>query len=95
MLAPPPGLEARQVITLDEACVVRTGPVEFVHADRGAVHLAAGAGRHLRAYSEMYDCCRILMSALYSDTNWSVVGGTVTAESTPSTDMNTTHLGGG
>jgi hypothetical protein len=94
--APPAGRAVRQVVTVDEACDLHTGPVEFIAAEPPTARLSDTASRQVRAYSEMYDCCRILMSALYSDTTWSTAGGMVNAvESRPSTDMNTTHLGGG
>ena len=67
--APPPGLRYQQEVTLGADCTVRTGPV---------VAVAAEATGHVHSSSEMYDCCGILMTALYSDSSWTTADGQVT-----------------
>ncbi|MET8151295.1 hypothetical protein ACIBSW_31760 [Actinoplanes sp. NPDC049668] len=68
--APPAGRIARQAVTIGANCQVVRGPVEFVAAPAAKAFSATAT---YRTSSEMYDCCRILMTALYTD---STVGST-------------------
>ncbi|MEU7903371.1 hypothetical protein [Actinoplanes sp. NPDC049118] len=77
--APPVGRSARQTVTIGANCQVVRGPVEFVSTP--AVN-ALDATATYHTSSEMYDCCRILMTALYTDSTVSTAGGLVTGSST-------------
>lgn len=74
--APPAGMAARQEVSVGDGCKLDLGPVRFVPAPDARRHTAAGS-RELRTWSEMYDCCGILMTALYTTTTWANVDGGV------------------
>jgi hypothetical protein len=75
--SPPAGSAVRQTVTIDEQCAVRFGPVEFGPA---VVRVAVADEVHTaRAYSEMYDCCNILMTALSSTHASRTAGGRITS----------------
>jgi hypothetical protein len=61
---PPPGRVVRQSVSIGDDCRVVTGPVEFLAAPPRAARLASAP---FHTYSEMYDCCGILMTALHTD----------------------------
>ncbi|MCU7728359.1 hypothetical protein ODJ79_32000 [Actinoplanes sp. KI2] len=89
--APPLGATVRQSVTIGDDCAAHLGPVEVVPAARTAARsLAAGAApRTFHSFSQMYDCCNILMTALYSDHTWSTGDGLVqAADSRVSTHVN-------
>lgn len=73
---PPAGMSAQQDVSVGADCVPHLGTVRLVPASaRSAVRAAAPAapattGRQVRSWSEMYDCCNILMTALYTTTTW-------------------------
>jgi hypothetical protein len=77
--SPPAGSAVRQTVTIDEQCAVRFGPVEFGPNRVAAV--AAGDVHTLRAYSTMYDCCGIVMTALSSTYTWRTAGRQITSAS--------------
>jgi hypothetical protein len=77
--APSAGTAVRQSISIDENCRVVRGPVKVLAARAGAARLAAAT---YHTYSEMYDCCNIVMSALYTDSSATTAGGQVTSSST-------------
>nr|BFE76168.1 hypothetical protein GCM10020092_094690 [Actinoplanes digitatis] len=83
--APPAGKIARRAVSIGANCRIVRGPVEFVTAP--AVN-AFDATATYHTSSEMYDCCRILMTALYTDSTVSTSGGMVTDSSTT---MSTHH----
>ncbi|MBM0276146.1 hypothetical protein [Micromonospora tarensis] len=69
----------RQSISIGADCRVVTGPAEILPAPAGKARLAAAS---YHTYSEMYDCCGIVMSALYTDSTSTTAGGAVTSSST-------------
>ncbi|MFF4393562.1 hypothetical protein ACFY0G_43675 [Streptomyces sp. NPDC001552] len=82
---PPPGMSAQQDVSIGADCAPVLGQVRFVPvalADRARSFAVAGAdaptGRQVRSWSEMYDCCKILMTALYTTSTWDTVNGQVT-----------------
>ena len=95
--APPPGMTVRQEVTLDEDCTPRLGPARLVPSAKtggadarsgqsaGARAAAATGTRQLRTWSEMYDCCNIRMSGLYTTSTWDTEGGRVTTAATDAT----------
>jgi hypothetical protein len=76
---PPPGLVARRSVTVGADCRVVEGPVRLVAAPATKARLAAAT---YHTSSEMYDCCGIVMSALYTDSTAATAGGQVTSSST-------------
>ncbi|GCB51416.1 hypothetical protein [Streptomyces sp. NL15-2K] len=88
---PPAGMSVRQTITIGEDCELKTGPVHQVPASAAAESPARGiaaapsAGRQLRSWNEMYDCCGIRMTGLYSTADWSTADGRVSTAATTAT----------
>jgi hypothetical protein len=76
--APPAGKAVRQSVTIGPDCQVITGPAKVVAASPAA-RTAAAAPFH--TYSQMYDCCGIVMTALYTDSTATTAGGQVTSSS--------------
>lgn len=75
--APPAGMTVRQEVSVGEDCEPRLGPVRFVPAPDGQRRHTAADRRELRTWSEMYDCCGILMTALYTTSTWTNADGQV------------------
>ncbi|UYQ64842.1 hypothetical protein [Streptomyces peucetius] len=96
---PPPGMAVRQQVTIGPDCTPVLGPARLVSkagpkTEAAATSAAAGstaAGavtsgtRQVRSRSEMYDCCNIRMTGLYTTSSWDADGTTVTAVSTDAT----------
>ncbi|MET8090849.1 hypothetical protein [Micromonospora sp. NPDC005220] len=76
---PEPGTVIRQSVSIGDDCQVVTGRAQVVAAPTGRTRLAAAP---YHTYSEMYDCCGIVMSALYTDSTRTTSGGQVTSSST-------------
>ncbi|MCZ4123386.1 hypothetical protein [Streptomyces sp. H39-S7] len=75
---PPAGMSAQQEVSVGADCVPHLGAVRLLPAPaRSAVRTAATTGRQVRSWSEMYDCCNILMTALYTTTTWDTVDNQV------------------
>ncbi|MEU0088943.1 hypothetical protein [Streptomyces sp. NPDC006274] len=99
--APPPGMTVRQEVTIGEDCTPRLGPARLVPAKTGAADAGGAQGaqragtmaatstataiRQLRTWSEMYDCCNIRMTGLYTNSTWDTDGGLVTTAATDAT----------
>lgn len=85
---PPAGMSARQEVSVGADCVAHAGAVRLVPAPvRSEVRTSATAAsattaRQVHSWSEMYDCCHILMTALYTTTTWDTVDGKVTGAAT-------------
>ncbi|MFI6641794.1 hypothetical protein [Streptomyces sp. NPDC050504] len=93
--APPAGMAVQQEVTMGEDCELVTGPVKFVplaksKAPAGIVAAAqAGTTKQLRSWNEMFDCCNIRMTGLYTDSTWTSDGSKVTtAATTPRQEWN-------
>lgn len=88
---PPAGLSARQTVTIDEDCTPRLGEVEYVPvaATTAAAHegapAATAAARQVRSWNEMFDCCSIRMTGLYTTAAWNVADGRITTASSAAT----------
>jgi hypothetical protein len=91
--APPPGTALRQNVTIDENCRVHEGPVRLVPATGQEARHAplpapavrgseVGTVRELRSWSEMYDCCNIRMTGLYTQSAWDTSNGRITKAAT-------------
>lgn len=91
--APPDGMTTQQSITVDENCVVRAGAVRLLPAPSSR---EMSGDRRLRVWSQMYDCCGILMNALYATHMWSTADGRISRVDTAvDTDRNREPWGGG
>ncbi|MDX2396337.1 MULTISPECIES: hypothetical protein [unclassified Streptomyces] len=82
---PPAGMAVQQSVTIGEDCKPVLGEVRYVPAAggtarKGALGSAAaeaGTNRTVRSWNEMFDCCNIRMTGLYTDSNWDTAGGQV------------------
>ncbi|MEU3463562.1 hypothetical protein ABZ721_26900 [Streptomyces sp. NPDC006733] len=77
---PPAGTTARQDVSVGADCVPHLGAVRLLPAPAGSAARTAATGtaaHQVRSSSEMYDCCNILMTALYTTTTWDTVDGRV------------------
>ncbi|MFI8389858.1 hypothetical protein [Streptomyces sp. NPDC085540] len=90
-------MAVRQTVTIEPDCTPRKGPLQYVPATRAATagastrSLAAtdATTRHLRSWNEMYDCCNIRMTGLYTTADWTVDNGRIrTAAATSTQDFN-------
>ncbi|GGW59192.1 hypothetical protein GCM10010503_40470 [Streptomyces lucensis JCM 4490] len=89
---PPAGMAVRQTVTIGPDCAPRKGPVRYVPATESATttttrSLAATdpATRHVRSWNEMYDCCNIRMTGLYTTSDWTVDNGRIRTAATTAT----------
>lgn len=89
--APPAGMAVRQQVTIGADCKPQLGParlVAAVGADTGggagaaAADAKAAGTRQLKSWSEMYDCCNIRMTGLYTTSTWDTDGNRVTTAAT-------------
>ncbi|MEV5240327.1 hypothetical protein AB0K89_14645 [Streptomyces cinnamoneus] len=91
--APPAGMAVVQDVTIGKDCKPVTGPVQYVPASsgkaaaKGALAAApqgapAAAGRQFRSWNEMFDCCNIRMTGLYTTSTWSSADGRITTAAT-------------
>jgi hypothetical protein len=79
--APPPGSAVTQSVRIDDHCHVVTGPIRYTPVAAEARRRAARPDT-FHTYSQMYDCCGILMTALYTDSTATTSGGVVTSSET-------------
>ncbi|WP_097910701.1 hypothetical protein [Streptomyces sp. b84] len=89
---PPAGTSVRQDVSIGPDCTPVLGPARLVAkagpvAGAQAAPAAAQADRQVRSWSEMYDCCNIRMTGLYTTSDWSSDGTVVTASSTDATQQ--------
>ncbi|MFE9701898.1 hypothetical protein [Streptomyces sp. NPDC005930] len=84
---PPAGTAVRQTITIGEDCKPHAGPVSRAAAPAPATGRsdAAAATRQIRSSNEMYDCCNIRMTGLYTTSDWTVADGRITTAATTAT----------
>ncbi|MET9606997.1 hypothetical protein ABZZ17_18250 [Streptomyces sp. NPDC006512] len=98
--APPAGMAVRQQVTIGEDCRPVLGEVTLVPARESAAAksaaapatgaaaaTAAGATRQFKSWNEMFDCCNIRMTGLYTTSQWTSDGNRVTAASTEVTQQ--------
>ncbi|MCX4803104.1 hypothetical protein ACFWWM_33795 [Streptomyces sp. NPDC058682] len=99
--APPAGMTVQQEITIGADCTPQLGPARLVPvagAKAGAAEKvtttalsasgAQAAGtRQFKSWSEMYDCCNIRMTGLYTTSTWDADGALVTSASTEATQQ--------
>ncbi|MBI0294148.1 hypothetical protein JBE04_06550 [Streptomyces sp. PRKS01-29] len=96
--APAPGQAVSGQITIGADCKpervsVQHGPASGRSAPSARTATAAGSattaatatGHQLRGWNEMYDCCDIRMTGLYTTSSWDTANGRVTTGGTTST----------
>ncbi|MFI6843996.1 hypothetical protein OG535_31775 [Kitasatospora sp. NBC_00085] len=88
---PPAGLAVQQTVTIGEDCKPQEGPVTYVPATTTpvakSVKAAAAAGattgkRQISSWNQMFDCCNIRMTGLYTTSDWNTADGRVTSATT-------------
>ncbi|MGW7357560.1 hypothetical protein ACWGI0_13235 [Streptomyces sp. NPDC054802] len=94
---PPPGMAVRQQVTIGPDCEPLLGPARLVPkagpktetatTGAAAAGAATSASRQVRSWSEMYDCCNIRMTGLYTTSGWDADGTAVSAVSTDATQQ--------
>ncbi|WP_103507750.1 hypothetical protein [Streptomyces sp. SM13] len=89
---PPEGMAVRQDVSIGPDCEPVLGPARLVAkagpaANARTAAAAAQGDRQVRSWSEMYDCCNIRMTGLYTTSDWSSDGTAVTASSTDATQQ--------
>ncbi|MFB6563746.1 hypothetical protein ACFCYH_33480 [Streptomyces sp. NPDC056400] len=97
--APPAGMAVQQQVTIGEDCRPVLGEVTFVPAREGAAAktaaapagvaagTTAGTPRQFKSWNEMFDCCNIRMTGLYTTSQWTTDGGRVTTAATEATQQ--------
>ncbi|MFG2132174.1 hypothetical protein ACGFNV_30785 [Streptomyces sp. NPDC048751] len=89
---PPAGMSVQQTVTIGEDCEPQAGPVRYVPvsaaAKSGAPAVAAAStSRRIRSWNEMYDCCNIRMTGLYTTADWSAADGRISKATTTATQQ--------
>ncbi|WP_234327324.1 hypothetical protein [Streptomyces sp. NRRL WC-3742] len=97
---PPAGQTVRQTITIGADCTAHEGPVTYtpVTYTPGAKPSAAKSpaakspaaesltsARRITSANEMYDCCNIRMTGLYTTSDWTAADGRITTAATTAT----------
>lgn len=81
---PAPGQSVSGQITIGADCKPEPVSVQRGPASAGSARTAA-AGHKLRGWNEMYDCCNIRMTGLYTASSWDTANGRVTTGGTTAT----------
>ncbi|MFJ9695197.1 hypothetical protein [Kitasatospora sp. NPDC101183] len=87
---PPAGQTVRQSVTIGEDCAVHEGPVVYAPAAapktfKTLAATAAAGSRKVTSANEMYDCCNIRMSGLYTTSTWTAADGRISSAATTAT----------
>ncbi|RSS76859.1 hypothetical protein [Streptomyces sp. WAC06614] len=99
--APPAGMAVQQQVTIGEDCRPVLGEVTFVPARDGAAAkksaaapagvaaaaTTAGTTRQFKSWNEMFDCCNIRMTGLYTTSQWTTDGARITTATTDATQQ--------
>jgi hypothetical protein len=90
--APPAGMAVQQEVSIAADCRPRLGQVRLIPlgasgrtAGRAEAKDAEGGRHRLSSWNEMYDCCNIRMTGLYSTSQWVTDGGRVVSAATHAT----------
>ncbi|WP_229859443.1 hypothetical protein [Streptomyces poonensis] len=84
-------MSVQQTVTIGEDCRPELGPVRYEPTSTAASSparasaAAASVTRQLRSWNEMYDCCNIRMTGLYSTATWTVADGRISSATTTAT----------
>ncbi|MEU6231440.1 hypothetical protein [Kitasatospora sp. NPDC047058] len=92
--APPAGTAVQQQVTIGADCKPVFGEAVLVPAKgtrgAGGVAAAAAAGpaaRQFKSWNEMFDCCNIRMTGLYTTSSWTADGTRITTADTDATQQ--------
>lgn len=83
--APAPGQAVSGQITIGADCKPERVSVQHGPASARSARIATAAGHQLRGWNEMYDCCNIRMTGLYTASSWDTANGRVTTGGTTAT----------
>ncbi|MEV5509904.1 hypothetical protein [Streptomyces orinoci] len=81
---PAPGAVVQQQVTIGPGCVPRTGPVRYTPAARTGP-AAPTVVRQLHTRNEIFDCCGVRLTGLYTTSTWTTDHGRVTSLTTEAT----------
>ncbi len=81
--APAPGQAVSGQITIGADC--RPEPASVRSGPAPARSARAAAGHQLRGWNEMYDCCNIRMTGLYTSSSWDTADGRIPTAGTTAT----------
>ncbi|MEU9993565.1 hypothetical protein AB0E10_43890 [Streptomyces sp. NPDC048045] len=94
---PPAGMAVQQDVSIGADCTPRPGAVRLVPVDRAkgaaparratAAATATDGAHHISSWNEMYDCCNIRMTGLYTTSDWTTGGGRVVTAATDATEQ--------
>ncbi|MGW2424539.1 hypothetical protein ACWC0C_35770 [Streptomyces sp. NPDC001709] len=93
---PPAGLAVQQDVSIGADCRARLGAVRLVPvgrvaqaapAHRATAAPAADGTHHVSGWNEMYDCCGIRMTGLYTTADWTTGGGRVVSAAADATEQ--------
>lgn len=94
---PPAGMAVQQDVSIGADCAPRLGAVRLVPVDRAkgaaaarqatAAATATDGTHHVSSWNEMYDCCNIRMTGLYTTSDWTTGGGRVVSSSTDASEQ--------
>lgn len=82
---PAPGQAVSGQITIGADCKPEPVSVQHGPASARSARTATAAGHQLRGWNEMYDCCNIRMTGLYTASSWDTANGRVTTAGTTAT----------
>jgi hypothetical protein len=85
--APPVGMAVQQEVSVGPDCAPRLGEVRLVPLDRAKGAAAEGSRHRLSSWNEMYDCCNIRMTGLYTTSEWTTEDGRVVSAATDATQQ--------
>ncbi|MGW3042979.1 hypothetical protein ACWC9T_23690 [Kitasatospora sp. NPDC001159] len=89
---PPAGMSVQQTVTIGADCKPQEGPVTYVPAAATTARTASAKAlaadttatghRRITSANEMYDCCNIRMTGLYTTSDWNTADGQITTAAT-------------
>ncbi|WP_330301219.1 hypothetical protein [Streptomyces sp. NBC_00503] len=100
--APPAGMAVQQQVSIGADCRPVLGEVKLVPADNGAASKSTaapavavamaganegGTTRQFKSWNEMFDCCNIRMTGLYTTSQWTTDGNRITTAATDVTQQ--------
>lgn len=87
--APAPGQAVSGQISIGPGCKPKLGPAQYVPASVTSAQAggpaATGLSRQLRSWNEMYDCCNIRMTGLYTTSAWDTADSRIPKATTTAT----------
>ncbi|MEW2256701.1 hypothetical protein [Streptomyces sp. NPDC047869] len=94
---PPAGMAVQQDVSVGADCAPRLGAVRLMPVDRARKGIPEGrrptaaittdGSHHVSSWNEMYDCCNIRMTGLYTTSDWTTGGSRVVGAATDATEQ--------